>query len=181
MTDEEYYGRYLKGDETGIDELVKKYGSPLTLYISGYIRDINEAEDLMIEAFTYLFAKRPRIRSGGLRAYLYKTARHLALRHKSSRKQVFSFEDLKDEPESDILVEEVLKTKEKHKILRLCMEKLNPPYREALFLVYFEGMSHAETASLMGKTEKQIADLVYRGKNSLRKCLEGEGISNADQ
>ncbi len=181
MTDEEYYDRYLEGDETGIDELVKKYGSPLTLYISGYIHDIHEAEDLMIEAFTYLFSKKPRIRSGGLRAYLYKTARHLALRHKSTRKQLFGFDDLKDEPESDILVEEVLKTKEKNQVLRLCLDKLNPAYREALFLVYFEGMSHAETASLMGKTEKQIADLVYRGKNSLRKCLEGEGISNADR
>ena len=181
MTDEEYYSRYLDGDENGIDELVKKYGSPLTLYISGYIHDIHEAEDLMIEAFTYLFSKRPHIHAGGLRAYLYKTARNLALRHKSRRKPVFGFDDLKDDPESDILVEEVLKTREKNQILRLCLDKLNPAYREALFLVYFEGLSHAETASLMGKTEKQIADLVYRGKISLRKCLEGEGISNADR
>ena len=29
----------------------------------------------------------------------------------------------------------------------------------------------------MRKTEKQIADLVYRGKASLRKALEKEGIT----
>ena len=39
----------------------------------------------MIEAFSYLFTKKPRIRDGGFKAYLYKTARHMALRHKCLR------------------------------------------------------------------------------------------------
>lgn len=83
MTDEEYYRRYLEGDETGLDELMKIYGNPLTLYINGYLRDIHDAEDLMIEVFAYLFTKKPKIRDGGLKAYLYKSARHMALRYKS--------------------------------------------------------------------------------------------------
>ena len=69
MTDEEYYRRYLEGDETGLDELMKIYGNPLTLYINGYLRDIHDAEDLMIEVFAYLFTKKPKIRDGGLKAY----------------------------------------------------------------------------------------------------------------
>jgi len=32
----------------------------------------------------------------------------------------------------------------------------------------------------MGKSEKQIADLVYRGKKSLRKRLEEEGVVHAE-
>ena len=59
MTDEEYYRRYLDGDETGLSELMEKYGSSLTLYISGYLHDVHEAEDLMIEVFSYLFTKNP--------------------------------------------------------------------------------------------------------------------------
>ena len=35
-TDEELYGQYLCGDETGLELLIKKYGDPLTLYIDGY-------------------------------------------------------------------------------------------------------------------------------------------------
>ena len=34
-TDEELYGQYLSGDETGLELLIKKYGDPLTLYIDG--------------------------------------------------------------------------------------------------------------------------------------------------
>ena len=35
-------------------------------------------------------------------------------------------------------------------------------------------------AEVTGKTVKQITNLVYRGKESLRKLLEREGITNAE-
>ena len=60
ISDEELYRQYISGDETGLDELMKKYGDPLTLYINGYLHDVHEAEDLMIEAYSYLFTKKPR-------------------------------------------------------------------------------------------------------------------------
>lgn len=54
----------------------------LIFYINGYIKDVHEAEDLMIEAFSQIFAKeRPITGEGSFKAYLYKTARNLALRH----------------------------------------------------------------------------------------------------
>ena len=180
MTDEMYYRCYIDGDETGLEELMRKYGSPLTLYINGYLHDLHEAEDLMIEVFSYLFAKKPQIRDGGLKAYLYQSARHMALRHKGRRRFHFSLEELKEEPEAEELIEEVVKKKERNQILHACMDKLKADYREVLYLVFFEGMRHAEAGLVMGKTEKQIADLVYRGKNSLKKRLKEEGITDAD-
>ena len=76
-----------------------------------------------------------------------------------------------------MLIETLVQTDERSRMLHLCMEELHPAYREALYLVYFEGMRHVEAAAVMRKTEKQIADLVYRGKASLRKALEKEGIT----
>lgn len=173
------YQRFLSGDDSGLQRLMERYGNSLTLYIDGYLHDIHEAEDLMIEAFAYFVAKRPRLRDDGFRAYLYKSARHLALRclQKKRRKQLFSFDDLEQEPESDVLLETLVQTDERNRILWRCMDELAPAYREALYLVYFEGMRHAEAAAVMRKTEKQIADLVYRGRASLRKTLEREGIT----
>lgn len=173
------YQRFLSGDDSGLQRLMERYGNSLTLYIDGYLRDIHEAEDLMIEAFAYFVAKRPRLRDDGFRAYLYKSARHLALRclQKKRRKQLFSFDDLEQEPESDVLLETLVQTDERNRILWRCMDELAPAYREALYLVYFECMRHAEAAAVMRKTEKQIADLVYRGRASLRKTLEREGIT----
>ena len=173
------YQRFLSGDDSGLQRLMERYGNSLTLYIDGYLHDIHEAEDLMIEAFAYFVARRPRLRDDGFRAYLYKSARHLALRclQKKRRKQLFSFDDLEQEPESDVLLETLVQTDERNRILWRCMDELAPAYREALYLVYFEGMRHAEAAAVMRKTEKQIADLVYRGRASLRKTLEREGIT----
>ena len=137
--DESLYRQYLSGDDEGLNALMKKYGDPLTLYIDGYLHDVHEAEELMLDVFAYLFTKKPRIRDGGFKAYLYKAARHMALRHKSKRKTLFSLDTLTGEPDGRLLAEEVT-----------------------------------------GKTVKQITNMVYRGKESLRRLLEREGITNAE-
>ena len=46
VIDEELYRQYLRGDEAGLETLMRKYGNPLTLYIDGYLHDVHEAEDL---------------------------------------------------------------------------------------------------------------------------------------
>ena len=152
VSDGDFYRQYLNGDDAGLEALMEKYGDPLTVYLDGYLHDIHEAEELMLDVFAYLFTKKPRIREGGFKAYLYKAARHMALRHRSKRRLMFSLDALTDEPD----------------------------YREVLYLTYFEGMSYAQAAEVTGKTVKQITNLVYRGKESLRKLLEREGITNAE-
>ena len=122
--DESLYRQYLNGDDEGLNALMKKYGEPLTLYIDGYLHDVHEAEELMLDVFAYLFTKKPRV-------------------------------------------------------LHFCMGEMNPDYREVLYLTYFEGMSYAQAAEVTGKTVKQITNMVYRGKKSLRRLLEREGITNA--
>ena len=55
--DESLYRQYLSGDDAGLEALMKKYGDPLTLYINGYLHDVHEAEDLMIELFPICLRK----------------------------------------------------------------------------------------------------------------------------
>lgn len=182
IADEDLYNRYLDGDESGLTELMNRYGSSLTFYIYCYIHNINDAEDLMIDAFAYLIVKKPRIREGCLKAYLYKSARNLALRFVVKKRlfHCFSFEEIEKEPESKTPIEEFVQMQERDRTLYQCMEKLNPSYRQALYLVYFQNMRHAEAAEVMGKSEKQVSDLVFRGRKSLRKYLEQEGITDAE-
>lgn len=59
--------------------------------------------------------------------------------------------------------------------MHFCMDELNPDYRESLYLTYFEGMSYLQAAEVMGKSVKQITNMVYRGKERLRGLLEREG------
>lgn len=57
ISDETWYRQYLDGNEKAAEELVSKYGDLLVWYIHGYVKDFQEAEDLMIEAFSRMFAK----------------------------------------------------------------------------------------------------------------------------
>ena len=66
------------------------------------------------------------------------------------------------------------------RILHLCMGQLRAEYREALYLAYFEGLSYAQVAEVMGKSVKQVTNMVYRGKQSLRELLKKEGITHAE-
>lgn len=183
ISDETVYRRYLDGEQNAADLLVEKYGDPLTLYINGYLKDMHEAEDLMIEAFSQIFAKeRPITGEGSFQAYLYKTARNLALRHrKKHRLRFLRFEELDFEPQSSALADTELSRMERSRQLYAALEKLKAEYREALYLVYFEDMSYRSAAAVMNKSEGQITKLVYRGKQSLKAILEQEGFTYADE
>lgn len=180
-SNETLYRSFLAGDEHAFTLLMERIGDHLTLYIYGYTRDFGEAEDLMIEAFAYLIAKKPNIRENGLRAYLYKTARHMAIRSLQKKRRSFAInlEQVENLTEEKTLVDSIVNTNEKHQILHMCMEELSPDYREAIWLVYFEGMSHKEAALVMKKREKQVSDLIFRSRKSLKIKLEREGIHNA--
>ena len=183
ISDETAYRRYLDGEQKAADLLVERYGDALTLYINGYIKDIHEAEDLMIEAFSQLFAKeRPIEGVGSFKAYLYKTARHLALRHKQKHRLAFlCLDELDFEPQSNTLIDTDLLRSERDRQLYDALEKLKAEYREALYLVYFEDMSYRDAATVMNKSESQITKLIYRGKQSLKVILEQEGFTYADK
>lgn len=128
ISDETAYRRYLDGEEQAAELLVERYGDALTLYVHGYIRDLHEAEDLMIEAFSQLFAKeRPIGGEGSFRAYLYRTARNLAIRHLRGRRLcLLRLDELDFEPPGDVLADTRLLRGERSRQLYAALETLMP-------------------------------------------------------
>ncbi|MBR4410234.1 MAG: sigma-70 family RNA polymerase sigma factor [Firmicutes bacterium] len=181
--DEILYHQYQAGDENAADQLVERYGDALTIYIYGFTGNIHDAEDLMIEAFSLMFAKaRPVSEPGSFKGYLFKIGRNLAGRYKKKKVlKLLSFEELTFEPKSDILAETSVYGKERKLLLYNAMAKLKEEYREALYLVYFEDLSYRQAAAVMGKSESQITKLVYRGKQSLKNILKKDGFDYEDK
>ncbi len=181
QTDESLYNQYIAGEESAADILVEKYGDSLTVYINGYLHDLGESEDMMIEAFARVFAKsRPINGDGAFRAYLYKVGRNLALRYmKKHRLQTVDIGDF--EPPCHILADTDLIRGERNRLLYSAIDKLRPEYREVIYLVYFEYMSYREAAKIMHKSEKQITKLLYNGKQSLKMTLTLAGFDPKTQ
>ncbi len=191
--DDTLYQHFLQGDTASYDELMIRYGDRLTFYLHGYLHDINDAEDLMIEAFARIMAKRPNIGEGAFKAYLFKTARNLALRHHEQKRkmQVFSIDSLDSEIAERVLaagtgqidgnspVEEDIGLEERKQLLHLCLDRIEPELKEALWLIYFEEMSYAEAAAVMKVNRKKIDHLLQRGKKNMKIELVKEGMVSA--
>ena len=172
LTDERLYERYYMGDKKAAEELVERYGDPLIRYISGYISDYHESEDLMIEAFAQMFAK----------AYLYKTARNLSFRYcKKKRFPLLDHHRSEFEMSGIMSADGDILRKEQNRQLIHALEQIKEEYREVLYLLYFEDMKYEEAGRVMGKSVAQITNLAHRAKKSMKKILEKEGFTYAHQ
>lgn len=176
LSDEQLFDRLIHGDVEALSPLMERHGDACTLYVNGYLHDLDMAEELMMESFSRMLLTRPRLRGGGFKPYLYKTARNLAVRHLSDRKLFMSFEDLPHEPAEERQLEESIIADERNRKLYDSLNRIPADYREALYLVYLEDMSYDEAGAVMHKSRKQVDNLVQRGKAAMRSLME-EGPS----
>jgi RNA polymerase sigma-70 factor (ECF subfamily) len=66
---------------------------------------------------------------------------------------------------------------ERKRAVHRSLRKLAPDYRAALWLVYFEDFSGREAAAILRKNDRQMKNLLYRAKQSLKSELEKEGFT----
>ena len=64
--------------------------------------------------------------------------------------------------------------KEDDIILLSAMDRMNSDYRQTLYLKYFEDLSNKEIGKVLGKTRRQVENLPYRGKLTLKSIIEQE-------
>ena len=62
---------------------------------------------------------------------------------------------------------------EQNILIHRAIRGLKKEYSQVIYLIFFEHMSNAEAARIMGKSLRQISDLIYRAKNALKAELEG--------
>ena len=138
MPDETLYRAYLAGDEQALTTLTERYGDSLTLYLCGFTHNLQDAEDLMIEAFARIIKKRPEIGDGCFKSYLYRTGRNLATNffHRNRHSGNFSLE----EPEE--LAARLTG-------LRLEHEDLSAALADVSVERYFTGLSGEDLRSLL--------------------------------
>lgn len=172
------YKEYLSGNSKALETLMEIYGDRLTLYINGYVNNIHDAEDLLIEVFAYLVDKRPHIKTS-FNGYIHKAARNYALMFLRKRKKYIFLADRETEFCIENTFENDVHIKERNEKLYKCMNQLSSSQKEALYLVYVEGMSYKEAALTLHKTPKQIDKLLQLGKKNIRPLIEKEGIENA--
>ena len=172
------YRRYLEGDESAFEEIVKEFREPLTKFICGIIGDYQESEDIAIDAFAYLASKRNYDFSVSLKTYLFMLGKSRAFDHLRCRRR-HALADLSTAEayiaEGDVPENEFWKN-ERRSVVQRAISSLPEKMRAVVLLIYFENMSYEDAAKVMKLSKKQIDNLLYRAKSILRTIIGEENI-----
>lgn len=174
------YRRFLDGDESGFDEILKQYHDSLIFFINRLVKNYETAEDLAADTFMELLVHKNRYRfKSSFKTYLFSIARHKAIDHirKESRYNAVSVdaENVRDLADFHSMEQEIIATDEKKRIQKL-ISTLAEDYATYLHLVYFEELTPDETAKIMKKTKKQMANIAYRAKKALEEAMRKENL-----
>lgn len=169
---ESSYRRYLEGDRAAFEDVVRLYLDSLVFFINRYVHDVYVAEDLAMDAFAYLLAHPKRYNfKASLKTYLFTLGRTRAIDYLRKRGKIV-FTELKGAEADELnLLEEAVIANEEKRTLSRAVNALPDDMKAAVHLVYFEGQSYKQAASVLGKNEKQIANLLHRAKALLKEKL----------
>ena len=173
------YRRFLEGNDSGIAEMIRDYKDGLTLYLNGFVGNIHLADELTEDTFVKLAVKKPRFSGrSSFKTWLYAIGRNVALDHLKRRPKTVGtpIEDLQNHLADEHDLERTYLKEERKIELHRALGALNPEYRQILHLIYFEDFKNTEAATLMKKSNRQIENLIYRAKQSLKTQLEKEGF-----
>jgi RNA polymerase sigma factor (sigma-70 family) len=157
-----------EGYETAFEEIVRRYGKPLTRYAGAIVGA--HAEDVTQDAFSKaLLALRCDGAEIELRPWLFRIVRNTALN------------DLRDSPPSaEALAGEIagggspaeaLERREELADLMRRLRSLPEPQRAAIVMRELEGLSHEEIAAALGLSGGAARQAIYRARQALRDGL----------
>src|SRR5512146_493219 len=159
-----------EGYETAFEEIVRRYGSPLSRYAASIVG--GRSEDVTQDAFSKaLLALRRDDAEIELRPWLFRIVRNTALN------------DLRDSPPSpEVLAEamagganpaEEMERREELADLIRRLRALPEPQRAAIVMRELEGRGHEEIAAALGLTGGGARQAIYRARRALR---DGAGM-----
>ncbi|RMD57884.1 sigma-70 family RNA polymerase sigma factor, partial [Candidatus Parcubacteria bacterium] len=160
-------------DSQALSELCELFFEDVYSYFYYRARDAADAQDLTNDVFVRLVES---IRSfdparGGFRAWLFSIAHHRLVDYRR-RQAVRGHQPLEEglaNPEDGPAVQvEAQLTVER---LQNALDLLTEEQRQVIVLKFIEGLSNAEVAQILGKSEGAINALQYRGLRALRQRL----------
>ncbi len=173
------YRRFLCGDDDGLTEIVGTYKDGLILYLNGYVNNIYLAEELTEDTFFRLITKKPKFfGKSSFKSWLYAIGRNVAIDYirRSRKNSNTPIEDMENYLSDEQNLERSYIKEEGKIVLHKAISRLIPDYKAVLWLIYFENFSNKEAATVLKKNDRQIKNLLYRAKKSLKSILEKEGF-----
>ncbi len=163
----------LRGDTEAFSALISRHQSLVAGVAWRYGVRREDIEDVvsevMIKAYRNLHRYRP---DHPFSTWLYRLAANLVLdRARRARKERGRTEMPAQVEDTAPGPREGMESRERVALLRAALSHIDPRYREALFLVYVEGMKVDEAARVLDLPQGTVKTRLMRGREALRKIL----------
>jgi RNA polymerase sigma-70 factor (ECF subfamily) len=171
----------LAGDESAFGNLYEHYLADIYHYIYYRVNCRQEAEDLseavFLRAWKALDENPPD--EVAFRLWLYRIAHNAVVDHYRSRKEVVGLEAAAGIADPIKGPEEAVADQEKIAALHRAMQSLSQDHQQVLTYRFIAGLSHAETATIMARSEQAVRALQYRALAGLRDLLTGQATGRS--
>ena len=170
--------RAQRGDAAAYGGLYERYPDSIYRYAYYRVSDHDEAEDLTETIFLKAWEALPRFRSNGstFRAWLYRIAHNAIVDRLRTRKTVVPLEQALDVRDTEAVSPEAAAEAEQESArLGAALSELSPRLQEVILNRFVNGLSHAETAKVMGLREGHVRVLQHRALREMRDLLT-EGL-----
>lgn len=166
-----------RGERAAFAEIYERHYDAVYTYLFYRSSDPSLAEDLAGEVFLRLVERISgyTYRGQPILAWLYTVARNLLIDHyrQSGRNDLVPLEERMVAAASNPV--ETTERRLEQACLVRAMQHLSESHQQVILLRFVEGLSHAEAAQILGRTENATKVLQHRALKALRRALETEG------
>lgn len=179
LAEDELWQRFRAGDEQAFTAIYNAYFA--TLYRYGY--HIAGDDELVKDTIQTLFielwrARRTLSPTDSIKFYLLKAMRRQVYRAIRQQTPPLTGTDTGDtltfSPEFDFIALEVQQQQQAQ--LRQAIDQLSHRQKEAITLLYLDGLSYPEIADMMAVQVRTVYNLVYEALERLRRLLSQPGL-----
>lgn len=163
------------GQRDALEPLVRRYAGPLVGFIRRMIGDSHRAEELFQEVFLTVWQKRSQYQfPRPFKPWLYMIALNRCRADFRGTKNDARHVDYEsgptpESPEASPMEEAI--ARETAERIELAVRALPPQQRLVVVMRVWEGMSYAEIAEMIGRTEATVRSTMHHGLASLREAI----------
>jgi RNA polymerase sigma-70 factor (ECF subfamily) len=164
--------------ERAFRELVRRHAGPLQRFLRAYQSDMSARDDLVQETFLRVYQARERFSpaSGAFQTWLFTIGRNLAFdaRRRERSRPTQALESGMGGVDSGSGPLQALVGAQEATVLRNALELLPEADLEAVRLRFYEDLSYADIAAIVGASPAAVKQRVWRAMGKLRTLLQEE-------
>jgi RNA polymerase sigma-70 factor, ECF subfamily len=163
MNDDSSLAAAARRDPAAFSKLYQRYVTRVYRYIYSHVGNEQDAEDITAQVFGSAWEGLPRYREQGqFASWLFRIARNKINDFYRSRREHLSIDELADKLWEEMDPLETVERREALRRLAVLVDDLRGDEQEMVRLRFAASLSHAEIATLMGRSEGAIKMALHR-------------------